>query len=70
MCNYQIIVIIARYQRGILTPQQKKKTFFNNWGVHEIQGVIYVDWALKKTELLKSCVQDMVSSFKKLKTVV
>ena len=43
---------------------------FDNWGVHEIQGVIYVHWALKKTELLKSCVQDMVSSFKKLKTVV
>lgn len=36
--------------------------FFDDWGFHEIQGVIDVHWTLKKTCLLKSCVQELVSN--------
>lgn len=55
--------------------EKERRTFFNrklteiiqdsslhDWGIQEIQGVIEVHWVLKKTEILKNCVKEMISN--------
>ena len=37
-------------------------SFFEGWTFHEICGVVDVHWTLRKTELLKSYVQELDSS--------
>ena len=55
--------------------EKERKSFFNeklteiietsslaDWGVQEIHGVIDVHWVLKKTEILKNCVKEMIAN--------